>query len=79
MYNYNIITNNDDLFSLQNSADMNETVSILRWTPKMENDGKILTCRASHEKLPHSTIETTMSLSLHCKLFSKKMCTYISQ
>ncbi|XP_014358166.2 nephrin [Papilio machaon] len=49
----------------KNSDDFNETVSFLRWTPRMEHDGRVLTCRASHVKLEHTTIETTMSLNLH--------------
>ncbi|KAL0884209.1 hypothetical protein ABMA27_016211 [Loxostege sticticalis] len=51
--------------SQKNSEDRNETISLLRWTPQMEHDGRILTCRAAHVKLEHSTIETTMSLNLH--------------
>ncbi|XP_028164634.1 hemicentin-1-like, partial [Ostrinia furnacalis] len=51
--------------SQKNSEDRNETVSLLRWTPQMEHDGRILTCRAAHVKLEHTTIETTMSLNLH--------------
>nr|XP_032512067.1 hemicentin-2-like [Danaus plexippus plexippus] len=48
-----------------NSEDRNETISFLRWTPRMENDGGVLTCRASHPKLEHATLETTMTLDLH--------------
>ncbi|CAK1578731.1 unnamed protein product [Parnassius mnemosyne] len=49
----------------KNSDDFNETISFLRWTPRMEHDGHVLTCRASHAKLEHTTIETTMPLNLH--------------
>ncbi|RVE52253.1 hypothetical protein evm_003043 [Chilo suppressalis] len=51
--------------SQKNSDDRNETISFLRWTPQMEHDGRMLTCRATHVKLNHSTLETTMSLNLH--------------
>ncbi|XP_048481086.1 synaptogenesis protein syg-2 [Plutella xylostella] len=43
----------------------NETISVLRWTPRMEHDRRALTCRAAHASLEHSAIETTMSLHLH--------------
>ncbi|KAG6463570.1 hypothetical protein O3G_MSEX013951, partial [Manduca sexta] len=49
----------------KNSEDRNETVSILRWIPRMENDGHTITCRASHVKLEHTTLETSLSLSLN--------------
>ncbi|CAG9792224.1 unnamed protein product [Diatraea saccharalis] len=49
----------------KNSDDRNETVSLLRWTPQMEHDGRILTCKATHVKLEHSTLESTLSLNLH--------------
>ncbi|XP_059051345.1 synaptogenesis protein syg-2-like [Achroia grisella] len=49
----------------KNSEDKNETVSFLRWTPRMEHDGRVITCRASHMKLEHTTLETTMTLNLH--------------
>ncbi|XP_073967206.1 protein turtle-like [Choristoneura fumiferana] len=49
----------------KNSEDSNETVSFLRWTPRMEHDGRILTCRATHSTLEHVTLETTKLLSLH--------------
>ncbi|XP_026326855.1 nephrin-like [Hyposmocoma kahamanoa] len=49
----------------KNSDDRNETISILRWTPLMEYDGRVLTCRATHVKLDRSTIESTLSLNLH--------------
>ncbi|XP_049865567.1 synaptogenesis protein syg-2-like [Pectinophora gossypiella] len=49
----------------KNSEDRNETVSILRWTPRMEHDSHVITCRASHIKLDNSVIETTLSLNLH--------------
>ncbi|XP_063636218.1 nephrin-like [Cydia splendana] len=49
----------------KNSENGNETVSFLRWTPRMEHDGRVLTCRATHATLEHVTIETTKSLNLH--------------
>ncbi|CAG9563368.1 unnamed protein product [Danaus chrysippus] len=48
-----------------NSEDRNETISFLRWTPRMEHDGQVLTCRASHPILEHATLETTITLDLH--------------
>ncbi|VVC91099.1 unnamed protein product [Leptidea sinapis] len=47
------------------SEDRNETVSFLRWTPRMEDDGRTLMCRASHPKLEHSVLETNIKLNLH--------------
>ncbi|XP_053600327.1 nephrin-like isoform X1 [Plodia interpunctella] len=49
----------------KNSEDKNETISFLRWTPRMENDGRVIKCRASHIKLEHTVLETTMKLNLH--------------
>ncbi|CAG9563426.1 unnamed protein product [Danaus chrysippus] len=49
----------------KNSEDHNETISFLRWTPRMEHDGRVLTCRASHPILEHATLATTMTLDLH--------------
>ncbi|CAH2210655.1 jg12119 [Pararge aegeria aegeria] len=49
----------------KNSDDRNETVSFLRWTPRMEHDGRVVTCRASHANLEHATLETSMKLNLH--------------
>ncbi|XP_039746464.1 hemicentin-1-like [Pararge aegeria] len=49
----------------KNSDDRNETVSFLRWTPHMEHDGRVVTCRASHANLEHATLETSMKLNLH--------------
>ncbi|XP_050561396.1 synaptogenesis protein syg-2 isoform X1 [Spodoptera frugiperda] len=49
----------------KNSDDKNETISFLRWTPRMDQDGRTLTCRAAHVKLEHTTIETSITLNLH--------------
>ncbi|CAH0721447.1 unnamed protein product, partial [Brenthis ino] len=49
----------------KNSEDRNETVSILRWTPSMEHNGRVLTCKATHEKLDHSVLESSIKLDLH--------------
>ncbi|KOB66162.1 Uncharacterized protein OBRU01_21619, partial [Operophtera brumata] len=43
--------------------DQNETLSLLRWTPRKEQNGKTLTCRASHEKLDKKTIETNVPIA----------------
>ncbi|XP_050679946.1 nephrin-like [Leptidea sinapis] len=51
--------------SQKDSEDRNETVSFLRWTPRMEDDGRTLMCRASHPKLEHSVLETNIKLNLH--------------
>ncbi|XP_026491484.2 nephrin-like [Vanessa tameamea] len=47
------------------SEDRNETISILRWTPRMEHDGRVLMCKATHAKLDHTTLEASMTLNLH--------------
>ncbi|KAJ2950567.1 hypothetical protein O0L34_g8813 [Tuta absoluta] len=49
----------------KNSQDHNETISYLRWTPRMEHDGRILTCKAKHIKLDNSLLETSLTLNLH--------------
>ncbi|XP_045520982.1 hemicentin-1-like [Pieris brassicae] len=49
----------------KDSEDRNETISFLRWTPRMEDDGHTLKCRATHSKLEHATLETSIKLDLH--------------
>ncbi|XP_045491964.1 hemicentin-2-like [Colias croceus] len=49
----------------KDSEDRNETISFLRWTPRMEDDGRTLKCRAAHTKLEHATLETSIKLDLH--------------
>ncbi|XP_072941925.1 kin of IRRE-like protein 2 [Epargyreus clarus] len=49
----------------KNSEDRNETISFLRWTPRMEHNGREITCRATHSKLEHSVLQTTTTLNLH--------------
>ncbi|KOB67707.1 Uncharacterized protein OBRU01_12954, partial [Operophtera brumata] len=50
---------------LDSIAQKNETLSILRWTPHMKNNGQTLTCRASHAVLKHAVINTSLLLNLH--------------
>lgn len=52
---------------LQETENRNETISILQWTPKMDHNGRVLTCRAAHVKLEYTTIEAKITLDLHCK------------
>ncbi|XP_041972708.1 nephrin-like [Aricia agestis] len=47
------------------SEDRNETTSFVHWTPRLADDGHVLTCRATHEKLEHTAIEAKMILNLH--------------
>ncbi|CAB3228781.1 unnamed protein product [Arctia plantaginis] len=49
----------------KNSDDKNETISFLRWTPRMDQDGRVLTCQAAHSKLEHNTLESSVTLNLH--------------
>ena len=43
------------------------SVSILRWTPDAEDEGKYLTCRAENRHLPETAIEDKWKLKVHCK------------
>ncbi|KOB69998.1 Kin of IRRE-like protein 3 [Operophtera brumata] len=54
-----------DIACRTTSDNQNETLSILRWTPQMENNGQVLACRASHAVLKHSTVQSNFTLDLH--------------
>ncbi len=45
----------------------NVTVSTLTYTPRPIDHGKLLTCIATVEGVPNSTVEDTRRLIVHCK------------
>lgn len=42
-------------------------VSLLQFTPTVEDEGKFLVCRAENPKLPEAGIEDRWKLKVHCK------------
>lgn len=46
----------------------NHTLSVLSFTPSVEDNGKELVCRAKNPVIPHSDIQDVWNLSVHCKL-----------
>ena len=47
--------------------DGNLTMSTYAFTPKPEDNGKTITCKASHPTLPMTPIEDTVALNVHCE------------
>lgn len=45
----------------------NQSLSVLTYTPSIEDDGKYLTCRAENSHIPNSMIEDKWALTVHCK------------
>ncbi len=46
------------------------TLSVLKFVPTIEDDGKYLTCRAENPAIADSTIEDKWLLNVECKLLS---------
>ncbi|CAN7988742.1 unnamed protein product, partial [Ixodes hexagonus] len=44
----------------------NGTASLLRWTPRPEDDGRRLICRAVNSRFPHVVVEDVWLLDVHC-------------
>ena len=42
-------------------------MSVLQWTPSIEDEGKFLVCRATNPKLQDTGIEERWKLKVHCK------------
>lgn len=51
----------------QFSEQGNQSLSVLTFTPVMDDDGKYLTCRAENPIIPDSTIEDKWRLNVQCK------------
>lgn len=45
----------------------NQSLSVLSYTPAVEDDGKFLTCRAENKFIENSAIEERWRLVVHCK------------
>lgn len=45
----------------------NQSLSVLTYTPGIEDDGKYLTCRAHNPQIENSGIEDKWFLVVHCK------------
>lgn len=45
----------------------NQSLSVLTFTPTIDDDGKYLTCRAENPKIENSIIEDRWLLVVHCK------------
>ncbi|EEC10805.1 sidestep protein, putative [Ixodes scapularis] len=46
----------------------NGTASLLRWTPRPEDDGRRLICRAVNNRFPQDVIEDVWLLDVHCSI-----------
>lgn len=45
----------------------NQSLSVLTYTPTVDDDGKFLTCKAENMFIPNSAIEDKWRLVVHCK------------
>ena len=52
---------------MQEIEDGNITVSVLQFTPSSEDDGTMLICHASNEKLREHALQDSKLLSVTCK------------
>lgn len=48
-------------------SQLQDGVSLLQFTPTVEDEGKFLVCRAENPKLPEASIEDRWKLRVHCK------------
>lgn len=55
------------IWVLQAQEEGNVTVSVLKFTPKAENDGAMLICQATNEKLPDQAVQDSRLLSINCE------------
>lgn len=46
---------------------LQDGMSLLQFTPTVEDEGKFLVCRAENPKLPEAGIEDRWKLQVHCK------------
>lgn len=54
----------------QTSKDLNLTSSVLTYHPKIEDQGKFLSCRAENPLIPDSGVEKGFKLNLHRKFLN---------
>lgn len=54
-------------FLLQFLEAGNHSLSVLAFTPTIEDDGKFLTCRSENPFIPESSIEDKWRLLVHCE------------
>ena len=57
----------DEVSSLANTS---TTTSTLHFTPSVEDNGKVLSCRADHSILPDSALEDSWLLDIYCECHS---------
>lgn len=50
----------------------NQSLSVLTYTPAIDDDGKYLTCRAENPHIENSAIEDKWSLVVYCKYLLQK-------
>ncbi len=66
------------MFFFQTLAEDNmNDVSIMSFTPTVEDDGKYLTCRAENPYIENSALEDKWHLNVHCKYainIDKRLC-----
>lgn len=55
------------MYNFQTSKDGNLTGSVLSYHPKIEDQGKFLSCRAENPLIPDSGVEKGFKLNLHRK------------
>lgn len=55
------------IFEFQVSDEVNGTVSTLKLVPAMEDDGRIVTCRAQTPSLTGGFVEDSWRMQVHCK------------
>lgn len=55
------------------------SVSVLQWTPSIEDEGKFLVCRATNPKLQEAGIEERWKLKIHCEYIGYCHLFHISQ
>lgn len=48
-------------------SQLQDGMSLLQFTPTVEDEGKFLVCRAENPKLPEAGIEDRWKLQVHCK------------
>lgn len=57
----------NNICDLQFSETGNQSLSVLTFTPTIDDDGKYLTCRAENPFIADSIIEDKWRLVVHCK------------
>lgn len=65
-------------FSSQFSETGNQSLSVLTFTPTVDDDGKYLTCRAENPFIADSALEDKWRLVVHCKCFVIWYIMYVS-